>query len=257
MTSTEVNTEINTQISPDTKAPPAAQQDIALQREVEQSLRQDSYTKASKINVHVAAGVVTLAGTVDNYLTRQAAGRRAGQVRGVHAVVNDIKVRPHPTSDSVSAQEDDLDAHLVHAVWQALQHDGAIPLARLQVTASQGFVFLKGAVEQSAQRAAAERVVRQLAKAQGMEGVRIAGVINWITATPDDIKRRIADALGSLSGGAERTIEVEVQGQTAFLKGTVQTVADRSKAEQCALSAPGIRFVRNDLAIASSRRSKR
>jgi osmotically-inducible protein OsmY len=97
------------------------------------------------------------------------------------------------------------------------------------------------------QKEDAERVVCRLA------GVR--GVTNLITVrprikpSPQELKRKIEDALvRSAETDAER-ITVEVQGEKVILKGTVRSWAERQEAERVAWSAPGVIVVENRITV--------
>ena len=93
-----------------------------------------------------------------------------------------------------------------------------MPIEKLQVTVSAGWVTLHGDVEWEYQRRAAERAVGRLT------GVR--GVSNGITvrpaAAPDgrDLADRIVDALARAGATEAERISVRVHGDTAILAGS-------------------------------------
>src|SRR5205823_13754265 len=91
------------------------------------------------------------------------------RVRGVLAVANDIEVRL-PTS----AERTDPD--IAAAAVRALEWDATIPVDKLDITVSKGWVTLRGQVEWQYQKQDAERVVRRL------QGVR--GVSNLVVVRP-------------------------------------------------------------------------
>jgi len=108
--------------------------------------------------------VVTLTGWVDSYAKRWAAQDAAHRVRGVKAVANEIEVRLLQWSER-------NDSDLAAAVVRPLEWDALINVDNLDVTASKGWVTLKGTVEWQYQKNDAERVVRRLT---GVKGVRLA-----------------------------------------------------------------------------------
>ena len=66
--------------------------DQDVQRDVELELKWDARVSPNEIGVAVKDGVVTLSGAVDNFAKKWSAERAALRVRGVRAVVNEIRV---------------------------------------------------------------------------------------------------------------------------------------------------------------------
>jgi osmotically-inducible protein OsmY len=214
--------------------------DEQIQLDVLEELKWDARVHPNEIGVAVKDGIVTLTGWVDSYTKRWAAEEAAHRVHGVKAVANDIEVRLPSASERT-------DADIAAAATRALEWDAFVPVEKLDVTVSKGWVTMRGEVEWQYQRQDAERVVRRLS------GVR--GVTNLITVrprvkpSPQELKRKIEDALvRSAETDAER-ITVEVQGEKVILKGTVRSWAERQEAERVAWSAPGVNAVENRIAV--------
>jgi osmotically-inducible protein OsmY len=144
--------------------------DEQIQQEVLAELKYEPRVTPNEIGVVVKNGVVTLTGWVDSYTKRWAAEEAAHRVRGVKAVANDIEVRLPGSSERT-------DADITAAAIQALQVDAVLPVDKVDVTVSKGWVTLKGEVEWQYQKEDAERVVRRLT---GVKGVVLRGIVrSW------------------------------------------------------------------------------
>ena len=214
--------------------------DEQIQQDVLEEMKWDARVQPNEIGVSVKDGVVTLTGTVDSYTKRSAAEEAAHRVRGVTAVANDIEVR-------LPGSAERNDADIAAAATRALEWDASVPIERIEVTVSKGWINLSGEVDWQYQKTDAERVVHRLS------GVR--GVSNRITVrprikpSPHELKRKIEDALvRSAQTDAER-ITVEVHDDTVILKGTVRAYSEKEDAERIAWLAPGVYSVDDRIAI--------
>ena len=139
------------------------------------------------------------------------------------------------------------DDELAAEVTRALKANLLVPDEQIKVTVSKGRVTLEGDVRWEFQRKEAERTVRRI---KGVRGVTNAIVIRpRIQPSPAEMKKKIEDALVRSAETDAQRIQVEVQGDTVILTGTVRSWAERYEAERVAWSAPGVGKVNNQIRV--------
>lgn len=214
--------------------------DEQIQQDVFDELAWDARVQPNEVGVIVKDGIVTLTGWVDSYAKKWAAEEDALRVRGVKAVANEIEVR-------LPGEAQRTDADLARDVTQALEWDAFVPIDKLDITVSNGWVTLRGEVDWEFERKDAERVVRRL------KGVR--GVSNLITVrprikpSPDEVQRKIREALVRDAETDAKRITVDVEDGRVILEGTVRSWAEKEEAERVAWSAPGVQDVDDRISV--------
>lgn len=211
---------------------------LTIQRDVIDELRWDPRIHSRDINVVERAGVVTLSGTVATYAEKWAAERAAERVAGVRAMESELAV-------ALCAAHVRSDADLAHRILDGFRWDVHVPDDRLDATVAEGWVHLDGSVEWQYEKDAAERVVRNITGVRGItDSVRVAP-----TASVDDVRCRIGEALRRQGEEQADGISVQADEYVVTLRGTVSSFAERRAAEVAAWSAPGVREVRDEIRV--------
>ena len=158
--------------------------DKQLQQSVTEELTWEPSITSSHIGVTAREGVVTLSGHVPSYWEKRSAEAAARRVKGVKAVVEEIKVQLHGG---------DLwaDDRIAERALQNLSSDSSVPKDRIKLTVEKGQVTLTGKVDWNYQKGAAEYDIHRL--------IGVVGVTNEIMVKPriqaQEVREKIEKAL--------------------------------------------------------------
>lgn len=208
--------------------------DTQLKRDVEAELAWDPAAKSSPVGVVVRNGVVTLAGHVETFADKYAVERAARRVAGVRSLALELDVRLAPGHRR-------SDSEIAAAVEQALRSQNLLPANHVQVSVENGWVTLRGEVDWDYQRKSIEKAIRPL--------VGVVGLSDYITLeaqpVPQDLHRRIEEALARQAAREAGRIKVTVEGSTVTLQGEAHSAAEREAATGVVWGAPGVAKVVN------------
>jgi osmotically-inducible protein OsmY len=127
--------------------------DSDLSRAVLSQIRQNPKLAKTDVHVQVDGGVVTLSGLVDSSSQRDAIEAAAKDVWGVHAIANDLMVKP---------REERTDTEIARDVLAAFASQLCIPTENITVIVRDGNVSLEGKVHWEFQKMLTEASVKRL-----------------------------------------------------------------------------------------------
>ncbi|MEP6737224.1 MAG: BON domain-containing protein [Chryseolinea sp.] len=209
-----------------------------LQKDVMDAIKWEPLLHAAEIGVTVKDGIVTLTGTVDNYIKKSEAEDAAKNVAGVQAVVEKIEVK-------FGSDGKVTDGEIAKEVLNALKWNWQVPNDKVKVKVEDGWVTLEGELHWDYQRSAARAAVVNL--------LGVKGVSNGLKLKPelkDKIEQReIENALSRSWSINSEDIEVSVVGTKVILSGTVNSWYEKDEAAKIAWKAPGVWSVENDLVV--------
>jgi osmotically-inducible protein OsmY len=216
--------------------------DKQIQHDVQHALDTDQYVDATALNISVDKGVVGLEGCVSSTVEKEEVETAVKQIAGVKAVTAE-------TTDQPPENIERTDQEIALVAIQHLKRHAFVPEDRLLVAVHNGWITIEGDVTNNHQKLSAENAVIHLS------GVR--GVTNALTvkaeATPDAIHAQIEAAFARRAKIEAGLIQVELQGNTVILQGSVRSQANRGEAEAAARAAPGVFHVENKLTITPPR----
>jgi len=214
--------------------------DRDLQHDVIAALDWAPSLEGEEIGVAVKDGVVTLSGTVSNYVRKFEAERAAEKVHGVKAVAVDLIVK-------LPESWVRTDTEIAHAALDALKWDVRVPDDKITLHVEDGRIILQGEVEWQYQRDAAGRAVRHLT---GVKGISNFLSVKPKKISPVDVTNKIKEAFKRSAEVDSSNISVDSIDGKIILKGRVRSWAERRDAENAAWAAPGVTAVDDRLAVA-------
>ncbi len=221
--------------------------DNELREEITRALRWDAYVDDALVTVMVDNQEVTLEGTVGSVAEKREATREAW-VSGVMDVENNLDVRLWARDDDLRKGKyvDMTDKEVTEAVNDAMLYDPRVLSFNIQVDADDGYVTLRGNVDNlKAKRSAAQ----DARKVVGVWGVKNQIKVRPNTPSDGQIKKAVEQALlyDPYVERYETTIDV-VDGEV-YLRGDVTTLFEKARADDVAARQRGVVAVHNQLDV--------
>lgn len=227
--------------------------DNEIADDVRRRLTQSSFIRATDLDVQVASGVVTLAGTVPTYSQSQQAAGVAREVRGVRTVRNNVIVSEtfgvaRRSSEAIQA---DVEAELAR--------DGHLADLPIRVTVDEGVVRLQGEVPNLFHRERAAEESRRIAGVRSVENelsVMSQLLLDLSPEPPSDaeLRRVVLEELQADPRVAATNIDAAVSRGRVTLIGVAASMFERQASERIARSVTGVSRVENQLEVAAIER---
>lgn len=205
--------------------PPTPMTDQMITRAVEEKLHRDPVVSYDHVDLSVAKGIVTLAGTLENLLAKERTTRLAETVRGVRSVVNNIEIAP---------KEMIYDAKIYQEIKTAFAiSDSPDLLEKVNVTVQGGRVVLGGNVDSWQEQRVA---VNRAKSVRGVKTVDDELIVEIKETRPDEeIKDDVEAALKWDALLDHRLVSVAVNDGKVSLTGTVGSAAEKRRAAEDAI----------------------
>ena len=212
--------------------------DSDLKKDVTAELAWDPTVKSIAIGVAVKDGVVTLSGHLETFADKHAATRALRRVAGVKAIALELDVK-------LSLDHKRSDTDIAAGAERPLQWNTPVPREKIRLTVDHGWVALQSEIEWDYQRHSAEKAIRPL--------MGVVGISNEVTLRTRpkaaNLSHKIEEALTRQALREAKHIQVDVDGTTVKLCGTVHSWQERDAAQGVAWSAPGVHAVINELRV--------
>ncbi len=218
-----------------------AKTDELIKRDIIDQLIRDDRIDASKINVEVSNGTVTLRGDVPTYFARSCAFDDALSVLGVTSVRNQLLVN-YPPNIALPP-----DSEIADNIRGKLLENPDLNLLDIEVDVSAGHVTLKGTVNAYWKKLHAEDLVSD------EPGVIL--IDNHLAVVPSDdildksIAEDIIDSLEAKATVDANDVNVRVKDGEVTLSGTVPSWIARRAADEAAFYTTGVVNVTNRLGV--------
>jgi osmotically-inducible protein OsmY len=223
--------------------------DSELKSEIEGALKWSKIVDEDLIDVKVKDAEVTLKGAVASAEEKENA-RYLAWVTGVESVDTDkLKVQWWAADTQLSDSKDLYysDGEIEDAIEDAALFDPRVFSFEIEANATEGWVTLRGKVDNLKSRRAAENIARNTV---GVEGVTNRIKVDFeLPPTDNEVENNIENALDRNAITEAYEVDVDVNAGVATLTGTVDSYMEKMEAEWVASGITGVIGVTNTLNV--------
>lgn len=215
--------------------------DEKIKKDVVDQLFWDGRVDASRVEVTVSDGNVTLIGEVENFAALQAAESDVISIPGVRAVENLLAVKyPH-------AEPPPSDAEIKTSIESVLKWNPYLDDSRIDIVVGKGIVKLTGTVDLYWKKEKTKRIAYDIFGV--VKVIDQLGVVPTNDIADEVIAEEIAAALGRNTDIDEDKINIEVENGNVILSGSVPDWNAYRSAYETVLHTPGVTKLVNKLSI--------
>jgi len=216
--------------------------DLEIKQDVLDELIWQPNIDISQVGISVNNGVVNLFGILEDHNKRIALVNAVMGVVGVRDLYEgDIKVMENGSFKKPTNT-------IKKSVVRSLRTNPNLMEDDIKVTVKYGWVYLSGTVQSAHNRWIAKNTVEKL--------VCVNGVINNLELRHQkaslDFKEKIKKSLELTAEIVAKNISVLINGNTVTLKGTVNSIREKRKAEMSTYIVPGVTKIKNKLKVKRS-----
>jgi osmotically-inducible protein OsmY len=225
--------------------------DTQIENDVWAALQRDVYLTGLPIDVSVQAGEATLSGKVGNAYEKSRASDEIHQIAQVKAVNNRLVVDPLLGHDVRTAQVWPSEEQLQASLQLELAHDGRIDASKITVDVEYGHAVLEGSVVTNREKRIAEQDAYDI--------VGVTSVANNLTVTAPLCDDHLLDTLieSELKSDAmlhRFAIGIHSVAGTVTITGKVDTVYEKTHAEDVVGHVRGVRVIENAISVSREKR---
>lgn len=209
-----------------------------LREKIQEELEWNPKFDAKPIGVSVKDGIVTLSGHVSSWSEKTAVEQAVERIKGVKAYVENLTVK-------IPGEFERTDEEIAEVALKNLRWNMNVPEKGIILRVENGWIHLDGEVQWDFQREAAKNAVKNLMGVKGViSHLKIKESINL-----NIIKESIKKSFERNAQIDANQVQIEVNGSNIILKGTVQSLAEKKRAERIAYNAPGVQKVENQIQV--------